>query len=224
MYKLSEVFNLKQTNPDEKVSIFIDAEYVIQSLRVLKGKPKNAFIPINNINWDKLVSGLIDGRSVSEIIYYSSELDKNENTETYNKQKEYLQSVQKQIPNLLIRLGKMQKVKVKVSGTWAENLANKEQQILHTWVQKGIDVKMSLDLLLKAVKNTYETAILLAGDSDFEEVIREIKSFGKKVELVTFDRFDVGVVGSLSKTADEHKQITYQDGNGKYWRTQFKKE
>jgi uncharacterized LabA/DUF88 family protein len=224
MYKISEIINLKQTNQNEQVSIFIDAEYVIQSLRVLKNKPRNGFIPINNIFWDKFVTSLIDGRTVKDVMYYSSELSKDENPETYEKQKDYLLKVQKQIPNVLIRLGKMQKVKVKVSGTWLENTDYKNQSDLYTWVQKGIDVKMSLDLILGAVKNEYETAVLVAGDSDFEEVIKEIKGFGKKVELVTFDRFDVGVVGTLSKVADEHKKITYQDGNGKYWKTQFKNE
>ncbi|GAB4449364.1 MAG: hypothetical protein Fur0028_04610 [Bacteroidales bacterium] len=223
MYKISEVLNLKQTNPNEQISVFIDAEYVIQSIRVIKGKPKNSIVPINNICWDKFILDLIDGRTAKEIIYYSSELNKDENPDTYKKQKEYLLNVQKQVPNLSVRLGKMQKVKVKISGTWVENTEYKGQSDLHTWVQKGIDVKMSLDLILKAVKNEYETAILVAGDSDFEEVIKEIKFFGKKVELVTFDRFDVGVVGSLSKVADEHKQITYEDGNGLYWKTQFKR-
>lgn len=226
MVKIGEIFNFKEKmnipqNP-EVVSIFIDAEYVIQSMKTLKGKPNTERIKITDILWKEIVDYLLEGRTLKEILYYSSELDKGENPITYNKQVSYLRSLQNQIPDILLRMGKMQKVKVKMEETWLENSDNREKnknKFIYTWVQKGIDVKMSVDLIVKAVKNEYETAIILAGDSDFEEVIREIRNFGKKVELVTFDRFDSGIIASFSKSATTHKILTYKIGKNLFWKT-----
>jgi uncharacterized LabA/DUF88 family protein len=210
------------TNPNstEKVIVFIDAEYVIQSLRTLRGKPRQNRIGIHNILWKNIIDFVVERRTLKEVFYYSSELDKDENPDTYQKQKEYLDKVRKDIGGVVvIRLGKMQKVRIKAEKTWTENSKVTHDNI-HTWVQKGIDVKLAIDMLIKAFKSEYETAILIAGDCDFEEVIKEVRGLNKKVELVTFDRFDAKVIDSFAHSADRHTIIDYKMGTDTFW-TEF---
>jgi uncharacterized LabA/DUF88 family protein len=227
MYKISEIFAFNQESTPfiptnlEKVMVFIDAEYVIQSMRILRHKPQNVHIGINDIFWEKIIERLVGARINQGVIYYSSELDRHENPETYLKQKNYLQKIKNVLPDITFRLGKMQKVKIKSDATW-DKTNQSTQQFIYTWVQKGIDVKMSIDLILRAIKNEYETAILIAGDSDFEEVIREVKALDKKVELVTFDRYDCGVVSSFTRTADLHTKISYESGRKELWREAYR--
>ena len=47
--------------------------------------------------------------------------------------------------------------------------------------QKGVDSLIAIDMLSKAFRNQYDEAILLAGDSDFIEVVKAVKDTGVKV-------------------------------------------
>jgi len=47
--------------------------------------------------------------------------------------------------------------------------------------QKGVDVLLAVDMITKAYSNQYEFAILIAGDSDFLEVVNAVKDSGKRV-------------------------------------------
>ncbi len=53
-------------------------------------------------------------------------------------------------------------------------------------IEKGVDVRIASDMLSLAFHNAYDVAILLSGDSDFVEVVEEIKHQGKIVENAVF--------------------------------------
>lgn len=48
--------------------------------------------------------------------------------------------------------------------------------------EKGIDVLIALDLVLGAINNEYDIAVLMSGDSDLEPAIDEVLRAGKYVE------------------------------------------
>ncbi len=52
--------------------------------------------------------------------------------------------------------------------------------------EKGTDVKIAVDLVVGAVDNVYDTAILVSSDTDLIPAIRYIKHKGKKLEYVGF--------------------------------------
>ncbi len=47
---------------EKRVFVFIDAEYVIQSLRTLRNKPREHRILINNILWGNLIEYILANR------------------------------------------------------------------------------------------------------------------------------------------------------------------
>ena len=50
---------------------------------------------------------------------------------------------------------------------------------------KGDDIKLAHDLLMGAVDNTYDTAVIVSGDEDFHPLIKTIKErYKKRVENV----------------------------------------
>lgn len=50
-----------------------------------------------------------------------------------------------------------------------------------TYVEKGVDTLLAVDMLSMAYKSAYDVAILVTADADFVPVVNEVKSFGKCV-------------------------------------------
>jgi uncharacterized LabA/DUF88 family protein len=170
----------------ERVMIFIDAEYVVQKIREL-GSRLN--LGRKDIEWKNIIKWVVNRRSLTRCYYYSAELSKDENPKTYHEQQELLRKLKINIPYFEVRLGRL-------------------VRFHHEWVQKGLDVKIAVDMFSKAVTNQYDTAALISGDSDFVEVIKEIKDmYGKHVELYTFD---AAINDSLKFAADMHIVVDAQ--------------
>ena len=47
--------------------------------------------------------------------------------------------------------------------------------------QKGVDVSLAIDMITKAYSEQYDFAVIIAGDSDFLEVVNAVKDSGKRV-------------------------------------------
>jgi len=52
--------------------------------------------------------------------------------------------------------------------------------------EKGVDVKIAVDLLVGAYENIYDTAILLSSDTDLIPAIQKIRHLGKGIEYIGF--------------------------------------
>lgn len=172
-----------------RLMIFLDAEYIVQKLRELKGVRKT--IRRRDIQWSSIIKWITGRSELIRSFYYSSEFNKDENPQTYQEQQEYLRGIKTSIPYFDIRLGRL-------------------VHVHDGWVQKGVDVKIALDMYSKAVTNQYDIAALVSGDSDFADVITEIKRhYGKHVELYTFDRT---IHEALRLAPDKHIVVNSQVG------------
>jgi len=52
--------------------------------------------------------------------------------------------------------------------------------------EKGVDVKIAVDLLVGAYEDRYDTAILLSSDTDLIPAIQQVRTLGKAVEYIGF--------------------------------------
>lgn len=52
--------------------------------------------------------------------------------------------------------------------------------------QKEVDMAMGCEIVLQAVKNSYDTALIISGDRDFVPAIEHIQEMGKTVEVAAF--------------------------------------
>jgi len=53
--------------------------------------------------------------------------------------------------------------------------------------QKGVDSLIAIDMITKAYQNQYDEAVLVAGDSDFLEIVKAVKSVGPQVTGAYFE-------------------------------------
>jgi len=51
------------------------------------------------------------------------------------------------------------------------------------WMEKGVDMRVGIDMLALAGKDLYDTAVLVTGDGDFAEAVQAVKDLGNHVEV-----------------------------------------
>lgn len=74
--------------------------------------------------------------------------------------------------------------------------------------EKGVDVRIAIDLLEGAYEDRFDTALVLSSDSDLAPAFELVKRKGKKVESIMFDKnFSI----SLQKNASTFRILNIQD-------------
>lgn len=71
--------------------------------------------------------------------------------------------------------------------------------------EKGVDVRIALDILLGAIKDTYDSCYLVSSDTDLIPAITEARKLGKQIIYVGFENF---ISKALSYHADRTILIT----------------
>jgi len=119
------------------------------------------------IKFEKLIRELISDRELVGVYYYVAPLDIKTNENKYWKHQRFLEMLD-EIPKFKVVLCTLKKLKAKNGG--------------YVYVVKGDDVKLSNNLLMGAVKDLYDTAIVISGDEDFVDSIKIVrKKYKKKV-------------------------------------------
>ena len=141
----------------ERVSIFIDGSNFYYST-VKIGK---------KIKFEKLIKELVGDRELINVFYYVAPLDIKTDENKYWKHQRFLEMLN-EIPKFKVVLCTLKKLKAKNGG--------------YIYLVKGDDVKLSNNLLMGAVKDLYDTAIVISGDEDFVDSINVVrKEYKKKV-------------------------------------------
>ena len=149
-----------------RVMVFIDGNNLYHGV---KARDWGSWIDIG-----KLAKKVVGQRDLIHIFYYNAPPP---GGKTYTeKANAYLAFVQK-TPNLTMRKSRLQGI------TKADEYASYQ-----SYVEKGGDTALSSDLVSQAAKNSFDTAIIISSDGDFEPAARTIRDeYGKLVEVIYFE-------------------------------------
>ncbi len=149
-----------------RVMVFIDGNNLYHGI---KARNWGSWIDIG-----KLAKKVVGQRELVHIFYYNAPPP---GGKTYTeKANAYLAFVQK-TPNLTMRKSRLQGI------TKADEYASYQ-----SYVEKGGDTALSSDLVLQAAKDTFDTAIIISSDGDFEPAARTIRDeYRKLVEVIYFE-------------------------------------
>ena len=173
------------------VMIFIDGGYLRKYLRELLDSDKANYKILSNYLRD---NGILDTRFAAHVIrnYYYDGIANIKDVDSYfdgtekgleiqqwaseiiedkeKKQEKYVKQI-KDLELFEVRLGRH----VLSTAGGIENSKN------WSWRQKGVDSLIAIDMITKAYEGQYNTAILLAGDADFTEIVNAVKNLGANV-------------------------------------------
>jgi uncharacterized LabA/DUF88 family protein len=162
-------------NLEQRIIIFIDGNNLYHGLKTVLGNAK--------IDFAKFINKLSVGRRLLRTYYYNAPVSQSENPERAKSQQKFFSALYN-VPYLEVKLGRL------------EPRGN-------TYVEKGVDINIAVDMLNMAYKNLYDVCILVSGDSDFHPAIQAVKDLGKHVEVAY-----TSTTFKLKQIADNYILIT----------------
>ena len=154
-----------KNNKKERVSIYFDGSNFYHKLKTKEISIKNT----SKFDYAEFSKWLARGREIVSVRYYVGVVK----DRTTDRKVQKLIKEQQKLFSHLKRNGLVVKegYLVKSGGSFHE---------------KGVDVKIAVDLLVGAYEDFYDSAILISSDNDLIPAINKIKSSGKKVEYIGF--------------------------------------
>jgi len=146
-------------NSKSRVMVFIDGSNFYHSLKLSFGSAK--------IDFPKFCQSICEDKNLIGVNYYTSPVNQLDQPVQYKAQQTFLESIRK-LNKFNVFLGRLEK---RPNGVV---------------VEKGVDVKLAVDLLASAFRNDYDAAIIVSNDSDFVPAICEAQKLGKKVINISF--------------------------------------
>ncbi|GBE30399.1 NYN domain protein [bacterium BMS3Bbin04] len=166
----------------KRVAVFIDGSNFYNGLRDNVGRMDVDFQQFGKVLAQKT------GGELLRIYYYNAKVDAEFDPDNYEKQQRFITHLA-HTQYLTLRLGKL--VYYQVRG---EDSTRK-----HYAVEKGLDVKLAIDLVRLAVNRACEVAVIVSGDKDLAEVVEYGKEMGLEVVSAFFPR---GLSEQLATHAD----------------------
>jgi uncharacterized LabA/DUF88 family protein len=154
------------------VAVFIDGSNLYKALFSAFG---NSYL-----DYEAFVRKLLGDRKLLRTYYYNALPNQSADPLAYQSRQRFIEAL-RHIPYFQVVLGRIE---------YREQNGNKVPQ------EKGVDIRIAVDMLDLAFKKAYNTAILVSGDSDFDRAIEVVKAMGFHVE-------NVRVEGQNSKLLDQ---------------------
>lgn len=148
----------------ERVCVYIDGNNFYNKLK------KAGFVPNNKrFNYSAFVEDLVGTRTCVSKRYYIGVVSNFDNSD---KSQLLIRDQQKFLSNLEKEGFDIKRGKILYDGGRIR--------------EKGVDVKIATDLIIGAVDNLYDTAVVISSDTDLIPAIRYIRYKKKKVEYIGF--------------------------------------
>lgn len=159
-----------------KIILFIDGENFINKIEDVLEDKQTAKVDLATINFNKLFEKPLKKFNISRKIFYAARLSIH--PETVKKSKELIK-FQRKLRNNLINQGYEFVMSGNVRG---QKVGNKI-----VFREKGVDVKIAVDLVSLACDKKLDTAILCSSDSDLQPAIKELRQRSVEVVYLGFE-------------------------------------
>lgn len=162
-----------ENKPQNRVLIFIDGNNFYYKLRDITSEKKD-IVKLLDFDYREFAKNLIKENELIEIRYYVGAIkrqngsNKEKSEKLYANQQKLIAKLQQQ--NIPVVLG---------------NLIQHPDKSFH---EKGVDVRIAVEMIRLARENKYDIAYLLSSDTDLVPAIEEVKSFNKQVYYVGVSR------------------------------------
>lgn len=144
------------------MTIFIDGGNLYRRLK------ECGVFPGKRFDYTKLIDVLLRGRSLSSKRYYIGTV---RNYDQTKRSQDMVEAQQKFLSTLELQGFLIERGRIVYD---------------HKIREKGVDVKIAIDLVIGAVENEYDTAVIVSSDTDLIPAIKYVISRGKKVEYAGF--------------------------------------
>ncbi len=178
---------IRRDERNDRVMIFIDGNNLYHSLKHVAGR--------TNLDFREFSNRLVGERHLMRIYYYNAPLNREDDEEKFKMQQSFFDSLDS-VPYLTKKFGRLEKRLVK------QNLPDGTFFSAPTYVEKGVDTFIVIDMLSHAYKDNFDTAILVSGDEDFAILVENVKDLGKHVEVA-----NLGGSYLLRQAADKYVLI-----------------
>lgn len=154
-------------NNSKRVAIYIDGSNFYHKMK----SPDLNIENLTNFNFRGLAEWLARGRSIISCRYYVGVVRAEEGNEKG-------QELRREQQKLFAHLTSPKQGFVIKRGYIINNN--------NTYHEKGVDVKLAVDLLVGAYDNIYDTAIVISSDTDLIPAIKKVRHLCKEVEYIGF--------------------------------------
>ena len=133
------------------------------------------------IDFKKFLYKLTQGYQLIKTYYYNSPYHQEKDPQKYRAQQRFFNYL-KSLPRFELILGRLEKRIIVIPDQIYERIKDiHPKKTFETFVEKGVDVHIAVDMLKLAFLNYYDVAILISGDGDFVPVVKSVQELGKKV-------------------------------------------
>lgn len=162
--------------------LFIDGENFLHKIEeVLKSKKiKKDQVDLASIDFNRLFTQPLKEFTISKKIFYAAKLHFHPDTKDIS---EKLIKSQRKLRNTLTN----QKIDFIVAGNVRAQTVQVDHKTKVIFREKGVDVKIAVDLVSLAADKHLKTAILCSSDSDLQPAIKELQKRNVEVVYLGFE-------------------------------------
>ena len=176
---------------NKRIFVFIDGGNFYFKLKELNFRLDGKF-SLLNFQFRKFAEWLVKPNNLIEIRYYIGAIKREHN----NPKSERLYADQQKL------IGKLQQQGVNI--TLGQIIRHPDK----SYHEKGVDVRLAVEMIRFSRQNKYDQAYLVSSDTDLVAAVEEVQAFDKTVQYVGIPK---GQSFGLSKTADDVRLLRSEE-------------
>jgi len=186
-----------------KTAIFIDGQNTYYALKKIGIKHLSFY------DYKGLLRLILVGGDALYTGYYVGQVGRDRNSpkseQMYENQQKFMSFLRGNIPQIRIVKGKIMQVNKPKLKCVHPDCPMKDKPVFY---EKGVDVRLAIDMVHQAIKNEFDQAYLLSSDSDLLPAVKLVQEYKKPVHYIGFG--DLKSI-ALMKGCNSTRIITKQE-------------